>query len=188
MSLSLLFKVHGQIEMVRVNMTESEQKRIFDEWLQQHKGIFFKIVRSYAFTPHDQDDLFQEIALQVWKSIPDFRGEAKASTWIYRVALFSASSWVRREKKQLPTQDIANVEHTLTLSKEPRDPRLDWLYEQIGRLDPIDRSVCLLMLDGFSYKEIAELLGISSSNVGVKIHRVKQYLQRKSREVHPHGV
>ncbi len=169
-------------------MSKSEQKRIFDEWLQQHKGIFFKIVRAYAFTPHDQDDLFQEIALQVWRSIPDFRGEAKPSTWIYRVALFTATAWVRREKRSPKTRPLTDVAHTLTIKEQPRDERLDWLYAQIAQLDPIDRSICLLMLDGFSYKEMANLLGISESNVGVKIHRIKRHLVRKSQEIDHHGV
>ena len=164
-------------------MLDSEQKRIFDEWLSQHKGIFFKIVRSFAFTPHDQDDLFQEISLQVWKSIPDFRHESKPSTWIYRVALYTASAWVRYEKKQLTTQSITDVEHTLKMNTQPQDERLDWLYEQIAQFEPIDRSVCLLLLDGYSYNEIAGLLGISGSNVGVKIHRIKQQLRKNSKEV-----
>jgi RNA polymerase sigma-70 factor (ECF subfamily) len=169
-------------------MHEDEQKKIFSEWLNQHKGIFFKIVRSFAFTPDDQDDLFQEISLQVWKSISDFRGESKPSTWIYRVALYTASTWVRNEKKQLQAEPIVDVEHTLTMTAEVKDERLDWLYEQITQLDPIDRSVCLLLLDGFSYKEIASLLGISDSNVGVKIHRIKQHLRQNSAEVTHHGV
>lgn len=169
-------------------MSESKQKRIFDEWLGQHKGIFFKIVRSYAFAPHDQDDLFQEIALQVWRSIPDFRGDSKPSTWIYRVALFTATAWVRQEKRLPNTRPLADVAHTLTMTDQPRDERLDWLYAQIATLDPVDRSICLLMLEGFSYKEMANLLGISESNVGVKIHRIKQHLVRKSQEIDHHGV
>jgi RNA polymerase sigma-70 factor (ECF subfamily) len=167
-------------------MTESEQRQIFDEWLHQHKGIFFKVVRAYAFNQHDQDDLFQEIALQVWKSIPDFRGESKPSTWIYRVALYTASTWVRGEKKRPFTQPLADTVQALIATNQPRDERLEWLYEQIAQLDPLDRSVCLLMLDGYSYKEIASLLGISNSNVGVKIHRVKQHLINKSQELVQH--
>ncbi|KAA3664422.1 MAG: RNA polymerase sigma factor [Chloroflexi bacterium] len=164
-------------------MTESEQKQIFDEWLHEHKGIFFKVVRAYAFNQHDQDDLFQEIALQVWKSIPDFRGESKPSTWIYRVAFYVTSTWVRGEKKRPLTHPLTDTSQTLITTNQQHDDRLEWLYEQIAQLDPIDRSVCLLMLDGYSYKEIAALIGISQSNVGVKIHRIKQHLVNKSREI-----
>ena len=164
-------------------MDEIEQRQIFDNWLKEHKGILFKIVRAYAFTPDDQDDLFQEISLQLWKSIPDFRGESKASTWIYRVSLYSAYVWVRSEKKRPETQPLADVERTLMVKEQVRDSQINWLYEQIALLDPLDRSVCLLMLEGFKYGEIADLLGISESNVGVKIHRIKQHLSRKSQEL-----
>ena len=169
-------------------MDESEQNRIFGKWLAAHKGIFFKILRAYAFTPDDQEDLFQEMAVQVWLSIPDFRGEAKPSTWIYRVALFTASTWIRQKQKRPPTRPLAEVEHTLTFQPRPHDDRLDWLYEQIGRLEPIDRSVCLLLLDGFSYREMADILGISESNVGVKIHRIKKHLLRVSGEESHYGI
>ncbi len=158
-------------------MTEQEQRRIFEEWLKEHRGIFFKIVRAYAFNPADQDDLFQEISLQVWKSIPDFRGDAKASTWIYRVALYAALAWTRKEKKQPSTRPLAVVDKTLTIVAQPTDERLEWLYEQIARLEPVDRSLCLLLLEGFSYQEMAGMVGISESNVGVKIHRIKQRLR-----------
>jgi RNA polymerase sigma-70 factor, ECF subfamily len=165
-------------------MDERTQKQIFDEWLAQHKGIFFKITRAYAFNLHDQEDLFQEISLQVWQSIPDFRGEAKPSTWIYRVALFAASVWARKEKKHRPTEPLEDVEHTLTVSAQPRDERLDWFYEQIGKLAPIDRSVCLLFLEGFNYKETAAILGLSENHVGVKIHRIKQHLRQLQEVTH----
>jgi RNA polymerase sigma-70 factor (ECF subfamily) len=148
----------------------------------------FKIIRAYAFNEHDQEDLFQEISLQVWKSIPEFRGESKASTWIYRVALYTATVWVRKEKTRPPTQPFADVEHALTVTNQQRDERSEWLYQQIGQLEPIDRSVCLLLLDGFSYNEMADILGISTGNVGVKVHRIKQYLIQESKEVENHGL
>ncbi|HJR78914.1 MAG TPA: RNA polymerase sigma factor [Anaerolineales bacterium] len=169
-------------------MDERKQKQIFDEWISQHKGIVFKIIRAYAFNPNDQDDLFQEISLQLWQSIPEFRGEAKSSTWIYRVALYAATVWVRKEKKRLPTQPLTDIEPILTVTTQPRDDRSDWLYEQIGQLEPIDRSVSLLLLDGFSYKEMADMLGISESNVGVKVHRIKQDLIQKSKEINHHEL
>lgn len=163
-------------------MDQSQQQDIFDEWLQAHKGILFKIIRAYAFNPYDQDDLFQEITLQLWQSIPEFRGEAKASTWIYRVALYTASVWARKERREPPAEDLADYEHNLLVAAHNGDERLDWLYEQIGGLEPIDRSVCLLLLDGFSYQEMAAMLGISESHVGVKVHRLKQQLIRKTQE------
>lgn len=168
-------------------MDERTQRQIFDEWLSQHKGILFKIIRAYAFNPHDQDDLFQEISLQVWKSIPEFRNESKPSTWIYRVALYTATVWVRKEKTRPPTQPFAEMEHVLSTTDRQRDERSEWLYQQIGQLEPIDRSVCLLLLDGFSYKEMATMLGISESNVGVKVHRIKKYLIERSEEAE-HGL
>lgn len=164
-------------------MDKVEQKKILDQWLSQHKGIIFKIVRAFAYIPYDQDDLFQEISLQLWQSIAEFRSESKASTWIYRVALFTATVWARREKKQPPTQPFDEMEQTLIATPQEQDDRLDWFYEQIRGFEPIDRSICLLLLDGFSYKEMADLLGISESNIGVKVHRIKQHLIVKSREI-----
>ncbi len=170
-------------------MDKGEQKRLFDEWLDRHTGLFFKVVRAYAFTPHEQDDLFQEISIQVWNSIPNFRGDSAVPTWIYRVALYSAIAWARREKKHHEgKQPLTEAEYALTETAKFKDSRLDWLYEQIGRLNEIDRSLTLLLLDGFSYKEMATVLGISESNVGVKINRIKKHLTQKSLETINHGV
>lgn len=168
-------------------MDAQRQQQLFDDWLHQHKGIFFKVVRAYAFTPHDQDDLFQEISLSVWKSLPDFRGEAKPSTWIYRVALFTAISWARKEKRHAATQPIAEVAHALTVNPQAEDGRLAWLYDQIAQLEPVNRSISLLLLEGYSYKEMAEIVGISESNIGVRIHRIKAALVRRSQEATAHG-
>ena len=165
-------------------MTRNRQDHIFDTWIAQHKGLLFKIVRAYAFNPEDRDDLFQEISLQLWNSIPAFRGESSVPTWIYRVALYAAIAWTRREKKhRIVKQPIADHEHLLVESSSAFDARLDWLYEQIARLNEIDRSLALLLLEGFSYKEMAEILGISESNVGVKINRLKKHLTKIAGEL-----
>ncbi|HVG53627.1 MAG TPA: sigma-70 family RNA polymerase sigma factor, partial [Vicinamibacterales bacterium] len=80
-------------------MIDSERDRIFNEWLASHKGILFKVVHAYAFEHADRQDLFQEIALQVWRSVDAFRGESSVPTWMYRVALNTAIAWTRREDR-----------------------------------------------------------------------------------------
>src|SRR5215468_3788657 len=147
-------------------MEESEQKRIFDDWLGTFRGMLFRVVHAYAYTSHDREDLFQEIATQVWNSIPRFRGESAATTWLYRVALNSALAWSRKERRHREwTQPLKDDEPTLQETHQPHDSRLGWLYEQIAQLDHVDRSLTLLMLDGLTYREMAETLGISESYV-----------------------
>ena len=169
-------------------MTEKEQLNILEEWLGLHKGIIFKIVRAYAVTAMDQDDLFQEIIIQIWHSIPTFRQESSATTWLYRISLNTAIKWTRKEKKHHQAEPIDNVQHILQENRMQVDERLVWLYEEIYRFDEIDRSIALLLLEGFSYKEMAAILGITESNVGVKINRIKKQLIAKSKNYDYHGI
>jgi RNA polymerase sigma-70 factor (ECF subfamily) len=163
-------------------VTEQEQKLIFENWLGQHKGLIFKIIRAYAFTAMDRDDLFQDVALQVWRSIPSFRHESAVTTWIYRVALNTAIQWIRKEQKQPRTNALDDVQYLLRETETTIDERIAWLYEEIHKLNEIDRSITLLMLDNLSYKEMAEILGITESNVGVRINRIKKQLITKSKK------
>ncbi|HTJ52005.1 MAG TPA: RNA polymerase sigma factor [Cyclobacteriaceae bacterium] len=169
-------------------MTDNEQNIIFEKWLSQHKGLVFKIIRAYAFTAMDQDDLFQEITIQVWHSIPSFRQESAVTTWIYRVALNTAIKWIGKERKHNQPEALDAAQHFLREGKEQIDERLSWLYEEIHKMDEIDRSITLLLLDGFSYKEMASMLGITESNVGVKINRIKKQLISKSKKYDYHGI
>ena len=170
-------------------MQEDEQQRLFDQWLKSHRGLFFKVVRAYAFTQQDQEDLFQEIATQVWRSVPNFRGDAAVTTWIYRVALNAAIAWTRKEWKHRDgKQSVDGVEPAILQASPATDPRIEWLYAQIRQLNEIDRSLTLLLLDGFSYKEMAAMLGITENYVGVKISRIKSSLTSKSKEEFRHGV
>lgn len=171
------------------SMTESEQRKIFEGWLNDHKGLMFKIIRAYAFTDFDQEDLFQEITVQVWKSVPNFKHQSAVSTWIYRVSLNTALMWKRKEKRhQDGRQSIGHTEHFLQESNKPIDDRLTWLYEKIAALNKIDRSLTLLLLDGFSYKDMSEIIGVSESNIGVKIHRIKKHLTSESKKIVQHGI
>lgn len=167
-------------------MTKKEHLDILEEWLKLHKGLIFKIVRAYTVSDHD--DLFQEIVIQIWRSIPTFRQEASVTTWLYRVALNTAMKWKKKEKKHTGAQTLDNVQHLLRENKTQIDDRLTWLYGEISRLDEIDRSVTLLLLEGFSYKEMSAILGIGESNVGVKINRIKKQLIAKSKNYDNHGI
>ena len=165
-------------------MRGSERDRIFDDWLAGHKGILFKVVHAYAFEHADRQDLFQEIAIQVWRSVDAFRRESSVPTWMYRVALNTAIGWTRKvDRHQRGKESFELVEGLLTTSpSDGRDPRVEWLYRQIAQLKDVDRSVALLLLDGFSYKEIAAIVGLTESNVGVKINRIKSALAGKRME------
>jgi RNA polymerase sigma-70 factor (ECF subfamily) len=133
-------------------VTEQEQQQIFQEWIGHYKTLLFKVVRTYAFTSIDREDLFQEIAIQVWHSIRTFKSDAAVTTWLYRIALNTSFKWVRKEHKhQKGIEGLDNVEHILLENKLFIDDRLVWLYEEISRLDEIDRSITLLLLDGLSY-------------------------------------
>ena len=170
-------------------MTEARQLEIFRDWLDRHKALLFKVLRAYAFTEPDREDLFQEISIQLWRSIPNFRGESAVSTWIYRVTLNTAIKWNRNEQKYHEgRQSFKDIEHLLQQKREIVDERLEWMYRQIGKLDKVDRSLCLMMLDGFSYAEMSGILGITESNVGVKIHRIKKHLIEQSEEYELNGV
>jgi RNA polymerase sigma-70 factor, ECF subfamily len=167
-------------------VTENEHKQIFGNWLDEHKGLMFKVVRAYATMPTDRDDLFQEIAIQIWKSVTSFRGESAVTTWIYRIAINTAIRWIQKEKRN-PTSSTQDMQHLLQENTGQPDERLEWLYHQIRLLDKVDRSVCLLLLEGYSYKEMAGILGITESNVGVKINRIKKQFILKSK-ISEHGI
>jgi RNA polymerase sigma-70 factor (ECF subfamily) len=170
-------------------MTVGEQKKIFNEWLSKHKGLVFKVTRSYATIRDDRDDLFQEIAIQLWNSIPGFRKESKASTWIYKVALYTAMGWSKKQRKHAANKDdLSERIHVLRPQDETQDNPLNWLYDQINQLEKVDRSIILLVLDGFSYKKISSMLGISENHVGVKVHRIKKSLTELSKKFNDYGI
>lgn len=158
-------------------MKESKQRIIFDEWISDHRGLLFKVIRAYARHRADEEDLFQDICFQLYRSIPNFQGKSAVSTWMYRIALNTAIKWSTKERKHVDGhQDIEKAYHLLEAKADIQDEKLKWLYQQIQKLDEVDRSLSLLLLEGYSYREMAEILGISESNIGVKIHRIKKQL------------
>lgn len=160
-------------------MLDADRNPLFESWLESHKAILFKVARAYGATHSDRQDLFQEIALQLWHSIAAYRGDAAVTTWIYRVALNTAMAWTRKERRHSRGRQDFDAAAELLLTLPARDPRLDWIYEQIAELDEVNRSLALLMLDGFSYRDMSEILGLTETNIGVKINRIKTTLAAK---------
>ena len=157
-------------------MLDAERNRVFESWIGAHQAILFKVARVYGATHADREDLFQEIALQVWHSVEAYRGDCAATTWIYRVALNTALAWRRKERKHGQGRQDIEAATALLIAPSGRDPRLEWIYERIAQLDEANRSLALLMLDGFSYREMSQILGLGESNVGMKISRIKAAL------------
>ena len=124
----------------------------------------------------------------MYRSVPNFKGSSAVSTWLYRIALNTAIKWSTKEKKHLDGhQEVDKVGHILEAKDEPVDERITWLYDQIKLFNEIDRSLTLLLLDGYSYKEMSQMMGISESNIGVKIHRIKKQLVNNSKQ-YEYGV
>lgn len=163
-------------------MTDKQEK-LFKAWFGRYKNLIFKVVNTYAVSPEDQDDLFQEVLLQLWSSIPNFKGEAKETTWIYRIALNTALVWKRsqnRKRKRFRTEilNIQEIVHTKDNCNELSKNKdvLERVYNSIRQLPKSDSYIVLLFLDGLNYYEMADVLGISKSNVGVRLHRAKKKL------------
>ena len=157
-------------------MLEAERNRVFESWIDAHKAILLKVARVYGATHSDREDLFQEIALQVWHSVEAYRGDCAATTWIYRVALNTALAWRRKERRHSQGRQDIDEATALLIAPSGRDPRLEWIYQRIAEFDEGSRALALLMLDGFSYREMSQILGLSESNVGTKINRIKASL------------
>lgn len=159
--------------------SRTEQDRILGEWLARYRRLIYRVIVLYSHDGTSGDDLYQEIALALWRSIPRFESRSGESTWIYRVALNTAISSVRRERKTPEDSGMVPGESGAADEGESLEQasELAWVYERIRSMSLIDRSLVLLYLDGNSYKDIAEILGISESNVGVKINRVKNRLK-----------
>ena len=140
----------------------------------------WKVVRAFAATQPDQEDLLQEISLQLWSSLPAFRREAKESTWIYRVSFNTALVWKRGEKRR-QTKHEAFLELNISAASHPLekshdDEMVEMLYTAVRQLPKLDASLALMHLDGLSYREMSDVLGISENHVGVKLNRIRQQL------------
>ena len=157
-------------------MKEKEQE--FLKRIESHKGILYKVSKMYMDNHDDQQDLFQEIVCQLWKSYDSFRNESQFSTWMYRVAVNTAIVFLRKEKRKVDKYEIASE----NIKEEEGDShikesQLDHFYKAVQKLEKIDKAIIFYQLEGFSHKEIGENLGISEGNARVKLNRAKEKIK-----------
>jgi len=151
-------------------------KEEFLETINQHQGIIHKVTFVYTNDPEEKKDLFQDIIYQLWKSYPKFENRSMISTWIYRIALNTALLGIRKKK--------ANANRMETLSNQSNkntaeiDDQAISLHMAIDSLGKIDKAIALLYLEQNNYQDIADMLGMSKSNVGVRINRIKKQLKK----------
>ena len=150
----------------------------FLEKIENHKGMIFKISKMYVDNQQDREDLYQEIVFQLWKSYQKFEGKSQFSTWLYRVSLNTALSFLKTEKRK---PDNGFLYENLDVAEEEthqKEIQIDFLYKAVQELNPIEKALIFLFLEGQNHKEISQNLGISEINARVKLNRTKEKLQQ----------
>lgn len=163
-------------------MNKEANKQAFTQLIQENKGIIFKVCNAYCPNIHEREDLAQEIIYNAWKSWNSFDSNYKFSTWMYRIALNVAISFYRKQNKNVSTISLDANEKEIADTHEQHDSTTEniaLLQQFINELNTLDRALMLLYIDGKSYAEIADILGISETNTATKINRIKNHLKQK---------
>ncbi len=159
------------------------KEKEFISLLNEHQRIIHKVCNLYMDAHADREDLFQEITLQAWKAYGNFRGDAKFSTWLYRVALNTAITFFRKEKRQ---PDIFSTETIPDFRSndayDPIEEQVKAMYAAIGELSKIDKAIVMLYLEDYSYNDIGDMMGITANNVAVKMNRIKTKLKESTQK------
>ncbi len=161
--------------------TKKDIQHRFTELLGQNQAIVFKVANTYCWHPDDRDELTQEIVTQLWRAFPGFDETRRFSTWMYRISLNIAISYVRSQRlRQQHFVAFDQQIHDKPQHADQKDEEMEILYGLISELDPLNRALMLLYLEERSYREISDILGISESNVATKINRLKQRIRRQT--------
>lgn len=159
-------------------MSAAARQEEFVALLREHRRLVYRVAAAYQRTPGDREDLAQEIIAQLWRAFPSYDRTRRFSTWAYRVALNVALSQARRDHRHGVLEPLPSDEQLADDRSAPDADRLSLAQRLIAELPELDRALLLLHLDEHSHREIAEVLGISESNVSTKLHRLKQRLRR----------
>lgn len=156
---------------------DSKQKE-FSQLIKANQGLIIKVSRLYTNSLEDEQDLFQEIVLQLWRSYDSFKGNSKISTWMYRVALNTAITLFRKKTKSPLTSELDEIHFQYEQDQDDeKQAQISLLYKVIKLLPNVERAIVMMYLDDVSYKEISETLGITEVNARVKMNRLKKTLK-----------
>ena len=169
-------------------MNQPPDEQQFLELINRNRPRILKVCRVYAWNTADRDDLYQEILFQIWRALPGLKQDLHANTWLYRIALNTSISFVRKRAARggplLPLdheQLTQHIESRQTHDDRPEE-QLARLYDAIAQLNELEKALVTLFLEDFSYEEMAEVLGLGASNVGVMLHRAKKKLSTLMKE------
>lgn len=158
---------------------DTEKEKYFINLISEHQGLIHKVCMMYEADRDARNDLFQEVVLQLWKSFSSFRGDAKITTWMYRIALNTAISGLRRQGRKIQTQSLNDYNLNIP-DREPDNPEEDFerMQSAIRKLSEIERAMIMMALDEISYEEIAKTIGITQNNVRVRMNRIREKLRK----------
>ena len=149
----------------------------FKTFVDENLTLINHICRAYAQDEEELKDFIQEVTIQLWKSHERFEGKSQVSTWVYRLALNVSMSLSRKKKKRVQTTSLDQIDPSEDIDNTEKE-QIEALYRAIRQLKEGDRAIVLLYLENKSYKEIAEILGMTVTNVGVKVNRLKNQLKK----------
>ncbi len=156
----------------------SAKEKEFSQLIKDNQGLIIKVSRLYTNSIEDEQDLFQEIVLQLWRSYDTFKGQSKISTWMYRVALNTAITLFRKKTKSPQTDELQDFHYKdFVEDDEEKQQQISTLYKVIKILPNVERAIVTMYLDDLPYKDIAENLGITEVNARVKMNRLKKTLK-----------
>lgn len=159
----------------RIQLKADPSNEFMNE-LTAHERLIRKVCHLYMDDPAERDDLFQEIVSQAWRTYPQYRKEAKFTTWLYRVALNTAISHFRKRSRRRQVE-VEGVRRVMAHDQDPYAEDVEVMYRAIGRLSKVDKAIVLLYLDDRSYEEMAEIMGMTATNVGVRLNRIRKKLK-----------
>ncbi|MBV9962782.1 MAG: sigma-70 family RNA polymerase sigma factor [Parafilimonas sp.] len=159
-------------------MQKGEAEKQFEKHIKEYELLIYKVCRIYAYTNADRQDLFQDIIVQLWHAYLKFKGESKLSTWMYRVAINTAITGLRKKKDFIQSYEHATLPtHISDDNSLHAEERLQEMYKAIEQLNQIEKAVVMLYLEEKTYEEMEEILGITQGNLRVKMNRIKEKLR-----------